>query len=244
MKAMIFAAGLGSRLKPLTDTIPKALAPLNGKPVLEHLILKLKGAGFIDIVINIHHFGEQIVEFLKAKENFGVNIYISDESRYLYDTGGGLKYAAKFLEGTEPFLVHNVDVVSDVNLVTLYKSHKAGALATLLTSNRETSRYLLFDKKNNLCGWHNRSTGEVKSHYRNFDPLMYTEHAFGGIHVISPSVFQEMEEWTGKFSIIDFYLSVCGKNKINACLAQGITLIDIGSPQSYERAEKWVRWGI
>jgi NDP-sugar pyrophosphorylase family protein len=240
MKAMIFAAGLGSRLKPLTDSTPKALVPINGKPALEHVILKLKDAGFDDIVVNIHHFGEQIIDFLNANDYFGVNIRISDERKYLLDTGGGLKFAAHFLDGNEPFLVHNVDVVTNVDLREMYESHKPGTLATLLTSNRQTSRYLLFDNKNSLCGWRNKTTGEVKSHYRDFDPALYNEYAFGGVHVISPAIFNLMEEWTGKFSIIDFYLSVCGKNKISACLIPDITIIDIGSPESLARAERWM----
>ena len=162
MKALIFAAGLGNRLKPLTDTTPKALLPVDGKPMLEHVILKLKDAGFDQITVNIHHFGQQIIDFLKEKNNFGIDIHISDEREYLLDTGGGIKHAAEFLDGDEPFMVHNVDIFSNVDFRELYKKHlESNALATLLVSKRKTSRYLLFNQEDKLCGWRNRETGEV-----------------------------------------------------------------------------------
>jgi NDP-sugar pyrophosphorylase family protein len=240
MKAMILAAGLGTRLRPITDNIPKALVPVNGKPMLEHLILKLKAADFCEIVINIHHLGEQIIDFLAANDNFGVKIKISDERDYLLDTGGGIKHAARFLaENNEPFLVHNVDIVSNVDLKALYNHHvETNPLATLLVSKRNTSRYLLFDKNNKLCAWHNHDTGEIKSFFPNFDPKKYTEYAFGGVHVISPRLFEWMEEWTGKFSIISFYLSVCAKTDIRAYSPAGIQLIDVGKPENLFKSGK------
>jgi len=163
---MIFAAGLGSRLKPLTDTMPKAMVPIAGHPMLEHVILKLKAAGFTEIVINIHHFGDQILDFLKVNENFGLTIHISDERDLLLDTGGGVKKARSFFENSdEPFLIHNVDILSDVNLKELYDYHlQSGGVATLLASRRKTSRYLLFDEKKKLCGWTNKDTGQVKNY--------------------------------------------------------------------------------
>lgn len=242
MKAMIFAAGLGSRLKPLTDNTPKALIPINGKPMLEHVILKLKDAGFHQIVINIHHEAQQIIDFLAANNNFGIPIELSDERNYLLDTGGGIKNAAKFLQGTEPFLVHNVDIVSNVDLRELYNRHlETNPLATLLVSKRNTSRYLLFNKENKLCGWRNHETGEVKSFYPNFDPAQYNEYAFGGIHVISPQIFEYMEEWTGKFSIINFYLSICARTNIHAYPADNLRLIDVGKPEALAKAEDWMK---
>lgn len=241
MKAMIFAAGVGSRLKPLTDTTPKALLPIAGKPMLEHIIQKLKAAGFDEIVINIHHLGGQIQDFLAARDNFGVRIYISDEQDYLLDTGGGIKKAACFLEGDEPFLVHNVDILSNVDVRKLYDTHlQTKALATLLVSKRDTSRYLLFNKEEKLCGWRNRETGEVKSFYPYFDPEQHTEYAFGGIHVISPEIFHWMEEWTGKFSIINFYLSICAKTTIQAFPAENLRLLDIGKPDTFKKAQEWI----
>jgi NDP-sugar pyrophosphorylase family protein len=235
---MILAAGLGTRLKPLTDAMPKALIPVQGKPMLERLMLKLKDAGFDETVINVHHHAEQIIDFLNANNNFGLTVHISDESRYLLETGGAIKQAAQYLEGKEPFLVHNVDILSDVDLNAFYHCHKRSSLATLLVSKRTTSRHLLFDKANKLCGWHNHETGEVKSYFPDFDFNQYKEYAFGGIHVMSPEIFECMEEWTGKFSIINFYLAVCAKNNIIANPAKGVTLIDIGKPGSLESANR------
>lgn len=241
MKAMIFAAGTGTRLKPLTDTMPKALIPINGKPMLEHVILKLKDAGFDQIVINIHHFGQQILDFLAANNNFGLHIDISDERNYLLDTGGGVKNAISFLAGDEPFLIHNVDILSNVDLKQLYDTHKeTNPLATLLVSERKTSRYLLFNKENKLCGWRNHETGEVKSFFPHFDPDQYSEYAFGGIHVLSPKILEFMEEWTGKFSIINFYLSICAKTDIRAYLTENLQLLDIGKPETLAQAEEWI----
>ncbi|MBQ4161592.1 MAG: nucleotidyltransferase family protein [Parabacteroides sp.] len=245
MKAMIFAAGLGTRLKPLTDHTPKALLPINGKPMLEHVILKLKDAGFNQIAINIHHLGEQIIDFLQANNNFGIEIFVSDERDYLLDTGGGIKHAESFLQGDEPFLIHNADILSNIDLRKLYEHHlETNPLATLLVSKRKTSRYLLFDKENKLCGWRNRETGEVKSFYPYFEPNQYKEFAFSGIHVLSPKIFDWMEEWTGKFSIINFYLSICAKTNIHAYDAENLRLLDIGKPESLALAEQWLKEDI
>ena len=161
MKAMIFAAGLGTRLKPLTDHMPKALVPVAGKPMLEHVIEKLKATGFDEIVINVHHFAQQIIDFLKANNNFGIKIWISDETEELLDTGGGIKKTAHFFD--EPFLVHNADILSNVDLKALYDYHlTSGNDATLLVSSRKTVRYLLFDDANRLCGWINKETLQTK----------------------------------------------------------------------------------
>lgn len=241
MKAMIFAAGMGRRLRPLTDNTPKALISINGKPMLEHIILKLKEAGFDHLVINIHHEGQQILDFLEANNNFGVHIDISDERDYLLDTGGAIKKARPFLEGEEPFLVHNVDIFSNVDLRQIYEHHKQNnPLATLLVSKRDTSRYLLFNKKNLLCAWRNRETGEVKSYYPDFDPLQHNEYAFGGIHVISPKIFEWMDEWTGKFPIINFYLSICARTQLLAYPAENLRLLDIGKLDALAQAEDWI----
>ena len=239
---MIFAAGTGSRLKPYTDHIPKALIPIDGKPMLEHIILKLKAAGFTEIIINVHHLGEQIIEFLADKDNFGITIHISDERDYLLDTGGGIKHAAQFLQGDEPFLVHNVDIISNVDLKALYQHHlDTNPLATLLVSKRDTSRYLLFNKENKLSGWRNKETGEVKSYYPDFDPSIHNEFAFNGIHVISPQIFEWMDEWTGKFSIINFYLAVCAKTPIQAFEQADLRILDIGKPDALELAQDFIK---
>lgn len=245
MKAMIFAAGLGSRLKPLTDMMPKALVPVAGCPMLEHVILKLKASGFTEIVINIHHFGEQIIDFLKTNNDFGLTIHISDERDRLLDTGGGIRKARLFFENSgEPFLVHNVDILSDMNLKELYDFHmQSGSVATLLASRRATSRYLLFNTERKLRGWINKDTGQVKPEGFHYDESLYREYAFSGIHVFSPAVFRLMEapRWEGKFSIMDFYLATCGQTDYSGYLAEKLELIDIGKPETLARAEKFVK---
>ena len=235
MKAMIFAAGLGTRLKPLTDRIPKALVPVNGIPMLQHVILKLKQAGFTEIVINIHHFGEQIISFLQAHQNFGITVRISDEREELLDTGGGIKKAIPFFSGNEPFLVHNVDILSDIDLKVLYAHHLHTANeATLLASQRSTSRYLLFDHQARLCGWVYKSTQQTKPKGFTYRPGEYEEYAFSGIHVISPSLLRLMDE--GAFSIMDFYLQNCRRVLIGGYFVPGLRIIDIGKPEALEQA--------
>ncbi|WP_044654193.1 nucleotidyltransferase family protein [Bacteroides congonensis] len=244
MKAMIFAAGLGSRLKPLTDTMPKALVPVAGRPMLEHVILKLKASGFTEIVINIHHFGGQILDFLKMNDNFGLAIHISDERDLLLDTGGGVKKARTFFENSdEPFLVHNVDILSDIDLKKLYDYHlQDGGAATLLASRRKTSRYLLFDTDKRLCGWINKDTGQVKPEGFLYNHSLYQEYAFSGIHVLSPVIFQWMDapRWEGKFSIMDFYLATCRQVNYSGCLTGNLRLIDIGKPETLSEAEDFM----
>lgn len=242
MKAMIFAAGLGTRLKPLTDHMPKALVPVAGRPMLEHVILKLKAAGFNELVINIHHFGEQILDFLRANQNFGLTIHISDERDCLLDTGGGIRKAEPFFRGNEPFLVHNVDILSDTDLKALYEYHRqSGNDATLLASRRKTIRYLLFDDEKRLCGWINKDTLQTKPEGFAYDPEHHHEYAFSGIHVISPSLFHYMDErWTGKFSIMDFYLQTCHEARIGGRLTDTLRLIDIGKPETLTQAEEFL----
>lgn len=245
MKAMIFAAGLGSRLKPLTDTMPKALVPIAGRPMLEHVILKLKVAGFTEIVINIHHFGEQILDFLQTNGNFGVTIHISDERDFLLDTGGGIRKARPFFENSnEPFLIHNVDILSDMNLRELYDDHlRHGEVATLLASRRKTSRYLLFDTNCRLCGWINKDTNQTKPEGFVYNESLHEEYAFSGIHVLSPDVFRVMDssDWKSKFSIMDFYLDSCRKNHFKGYLKEHLQLIDIGKPETLAKAEEFIK---
>ena len=237
---MIFAAGLGTRLKPLTDHMPKALVPVAGKPMLEHVILKLIASGFDEIVINVHHFAEQIIYFLKEKNNFGIKIWISDETEELLDTGGGIKKASSLLN--EPFLVHNADILSNVDLKALYDFHIASENdATLLVSPRKTIRYLLFDPSNRLCGWINKDTLQTKPEGFIYQPDEQQEYAFGGIHIISPSLFKYMEGWTGKFSIMDFYLQTCQKAKLGGYAKEDLQLIDIGKPDTLAQAEEFIR---
>ena len=242
MKAMIFAAGLGTRLKPLTDHMPKALVPVAGRPMLEHVILKLKAAGFNELVINIHNFGEQILDFLRANQNFGLTIHISDERDCLLDTGGGIRKAEPFFRGNEPFLVDNVDILSDTDLKALYEYHRqSGNDATLLASRRKTIRYLLFDDEKRLCGWINKDTLQTKPEGFAYNPEHHREYAFSGIHVISPSLFHYMDErWTGKFSIMDFYLQTCHEARIGGRLTDTLRLIDIGKPETLTQAEEFL----
>lgn len=241
MKAMIFAAGLGTRLKPLTDHLPKALVPVAGKPMLEHVILKLKASGCTEMVINIHHFGEQIIDFLQAHQHFGITIHLSDERDCLLDTGGGILKASSFFTGNEPFLVHNVDILSNIDLKALYDYHlHNGNDATLLVSSRQTTRYLLFDSTAQLCGWVNKTNGQTKPEGFTCNPEIHTEYAFSGIHVFSPSLFPYMkEEWQGKFSIMDFYLQTCQKVQIGGYIEKHLQLIDIGKPDTLTQAEQF-----
>ena len=245
MKAMIFAAGMGTRLKPLTDTMPKALVPVAGRPMLEHVILKLKAAGFTELVINIHHFGEQIIDFLHANQSFGLTIHISDEREQLLDTGGGIKKARTFFEqSNEPFLVHNVDILSDIDLKALYDSHvQSGSVATLLASKRVTARYLLFDHQQKLRGWINKDTLQVRPEGFCYDESRYDEYAFSGIHVLSPEVYRWMDDtrWEGKFSIMDFYLDTCQNAEISGYLKEHLQLIDIGKQETLAKAEEFIR---
>lgn len=241
MKAMIFAAGLGTRLKPLTDTIPKALVPVGGKPLLQHTIEKLKQAGFDEIIINIHHFGQQIIDFVRENHQFDIRIEFSDEREQLLDTGGGIKKAAWFFDVNEPFLIHNVDILSNVNLHGLYHFHlKNHTAATLLCSERQTSRYLLFDHHNHLKGWINHKTGEVKSPFRDIDPSHYQQLAFSGIHMLNPSILPYMKAYKEKFSIIDFYLSVCDKVELTAFIPDNLQIIDVGKIDSLTEARNFM----
>ena len=279
MKAMIFAAGLGTRLKPLTDTMPKALVPVCGQPLLYHVITKLVASGYDDIIVNVHHFPDQIIDYLQAHD-FGVRIRVSDERDFLRETGGGVRYAQKLLEGPEegglfqdrrfatpptsrplplmmprvaqaleespllrtgqePFLVHNVDIVSNLDLGWLREQHREEALATLVVSERKTQRYLLFDTGGRLKGWTNVATGEVRSPYPDIDPAQCRKLAFAGIHLMSPGIFEAFEKlgFGERFSIMDFYLSACAEYPIYAAVPPSFQLVDVGKFDQLPEAE-------
>jgi len=240
MKAFIFAAGLGTRLKPMTDTIPKALVPIAGKPLLEHVILRLKEAGFDELIVNVHHFPDQIIDFLRANNNFGIRIEISDERDALLDTGGAIRKAAWFFDDGKPFLVHNVDILSNLNLNNLYLQHLSSSpLATLVVSERNTFRYLLFNNKKRLCGWINEKTGETKP--IKFDDISgYNKLAFAGIQVLSPNVFELLENLQPKFPIMDFYLSNTQNQIINGYVPTDFKMMDVGKLDVLDEAEKFV----
>ena len=240
---MVFAAGLGTRLRPLTDHQPKALVNVGGVPMLERVILRLKGAGFDDITVNVHHFGEQIIDFLQTKRYAGVTIHISDERDLLLDTGGGILKAKPFLEGNEPFLVHNADIMTDIDLGALYRHHLTHrAEATLVVSQRNTSRYLLFDAQQRLQGWTNKQTGEVLPADLDIAAGHYTPLAFSGIHVISPTLYRWMGEtpWSGKFSIIPFYVAICREARIQGYQPEQMHFFDVGKIETLRQAEEWL----
>lgn len=240
MNAFIFAAGLGTRLKPLTDTMPKALVPVGEKPLLAHVIEKLKAAGCKKIVINIHHFGEMIIDYVKSQNNFGVEILFSDEREMLLETGGAIKHAVDLL-GDEPFLIHNVDILSNVDLKALIAAHsEADSAATLLVSKRNSTRALLFSPEGNLTAWTNKTTGEVKTPYSDIDISNLNEFAFSGIHIFSPRLFKYFGAYPDKFSIIDFYLNTCKDENIKAYTQEGLQLLDVGKLDSLEKAEGFV----
>ena len=226
MKAFILAAGLGERLRPLTNDKPKALVKAAGMTMLERTIRTLARGGFDSFVVNIHYFGEQIIDFLAKHDNFGYDIQISDERDLLRDTGGAIKHAAPLLEGDGKFLIHNVDIVSNLDIPWFVgRSLASDAEASLLVSDRTTSRYLLFDDDDLLVGWTNVTTGEVKTPYGGVDVDGCKKKAFSGIHVFSDKLLAEMSDMPEKFSVIDFYLSMCASLKIQ----------DLGTPAAVQR---------
>ena len=237
MKALIFAAGKGTRLKPFTDYHPKALARVNDVPLLERNIKYLQSYGINDFVINIFHFGEQIVEFLKEHDHFGANIEISDEKDQLLETGGGLVFARRFLDDGEDFLILNADILTDLNITEFVKYHQEKKdFATLAVSDRKSSRKLLFNPEMVLRGWVNVETGEQRlaEFNKGFKPL-----AFSGIHCMNPAIFGKIKR-TGKFSIMEGYLDLMHTEKIHGFEHQA-KLIDVGRPESIVEAEKYFK---
>lgn len=244
-QAMIFAAGLGTRLKPLTDTMPKALVRVGEKPLLQHVIDRLKAAGVERIVVNVHHFADQIIGYLNDNDNFGIDIRISDEREQLLETGGGIKKTRHLFDPDSPILIHNVDIFSNADLERLLAPTQPNGdapAATLLVSPRQTSRYLLFNSDMRLMGWTNFKTGEVKSPYKEVIacPQDYHPYAFSGIHVFSPSLFPLMDEFPERFGIIDFYLKVCDKADIRGVCDNHLQLLDVGKIDSLDQARQFV----
>ncbi|MBQ8705299.1 MAG: nucleotidyltransferase family protein [Paludibacteraceae bacterium] len=241
-QAMIFAAGLGTRLKPLTDTMPKALVPVASQPLLWHVVQKLKAAGFERIVVNVHHFAQQIIDYLQANNNFGLDIRISDETDGLLETGGGIKKALPLFDASSPVLIHNVDILSNVDLQALYAFAEQSATdALLLVSRRKTKRYLLFDDEYLLDGWTNIETGEVRSPYPSLDPTELKQLAFSGIHVLSPRVFPLFDEMPSRFGIIDFYLKYCHQCAFLGYEKKDLRLMDVGKLDTLSEAEAFLQ---
>ena len=228
-QAMIFAAGLGTRLKPLTDTMPKALVRVNGQPLLWHVIMKLKSAGYERIVINVHHFAQQIIDYLHTNENFGLDIRISDETSGLLETGGGIKKALPLFDQESPILIHNVDILSNLDLNALPMD-----TPLLVVSERNTKRYLMFDDEMRLQGWTNIETGEVKGEKAN------NRLAFSGIHVFHPSLAPLLADWPERFPIMDFYLKACGHYLIRGYEAKDLRLMDVGKLDTLDQAEAFI----
>lgn len=248
MQAMIFAAGLGTRLKPITDRMPKAMVSVGGKPLIRQVIEKLKNAGTERIIVNVHHFASQITYYLQENNNFNTDIRISDETEKLLDTGGGIKKAEHLFDPHSPILIHNVDILSNVDLKKFYETALSTATArgksidaVLLVSERKTKRYLLFDKSMKLVGWTNIETGEVRSPYPGINPAECRKYAFAGIHVISPRLFNTMdEEFPDKFGIIDLYLKACATHNILGYLKKDLRLLDVGKLDTLKEAEKFI----
>jgi MurNAc alpha-1-phosphate uridylyltransferase len=233
MKAMILAAGLGTRFKPWTDTHPKALAVVNGKSLLQRNIEYLQQYGIREVVVNAHHFADQIVEAIKQNNGWGSDIVISDETEAVLETGGGLKKAAIHLQGGS-FIVINVDILTDLNLGEMIHFHQQlMPLATLAVTNRSTSRYFLFDQFHNLCGWRNNKTGEERISRVSADN---TPKAFSGIHIIDPGIFSLIHQ-QGKFSMVDVYLELAKSEIIKGFDHSGSKLIDVGKPEAVPVAE-------
>lgn len=245
MKAMIFAAGLGTRLKPLTDRIPKALLPLAGKTLLQWQIERLRDAGIEEIVVNVHHLGEQIIRYLEENRDFGCRIRISDERDKLLETGGGLLKAAALLGEGEPVLVCNVDILSNIDLPRLIAAHRSEDLATVVVSNRETQRYLLFSGEGVLRGWMNKKTGEYKPEQAAREDLV--PMAFSGMQIVEPLFFDELRQTQAekgeKFSLIDAYLSVVSRNAgtIRAYVPPYYRMMDVGKIDQLEEAERFAK---
>ena len=239
MKAIILAAGLGSRLKKLTIDKPKALIEVNGIAMLESVIMKLKNQGITEFLINIHYLGQNIIDFLSNNNNFGINITISDERKQILDTGGAILKARHFISGNEPVLVHNVDIISDVNINELLKYHNSNnCVATLCVRKRDSGRGLLFNKKMHLVGWTNIEKQEYK--WVNKKLIDYNTFAFSGIYIIAPE-FADLITQTGKFSIIDTWLEIAKKNTISGYVDTSIVWHDLGTVEKINIAEDKVR---
>ena len=238
---MIFAAGLGTRLKPLTNDRPKALVELNGKTLLQWQIEKLKNAGITDIIVNVHHFADLIIDYLRENHYFGCNITISDERDLLLDTGGGLRHIVESLKlkvESDSILALNVDILSNIDIQALVAAYEQDGISRLVVSDRQTSRYLLFDEKQRLVGWTNIATGEIKSPYSSTPLPPYSQLAFSGMQILSPRVCARLlERREDVFSLIDFYLDICQKEILQAYVPEDYRMFDVGKFEHLNEAQ-------
>jgi NDP-sugar pyrophosphorylase family protein len=238
MKALILAAGLGTRLRPITDSRPKALVEINGITFLEIVVQKLIRSGINSVIINVHHFAEQIIEFVESKNFFGIEIKFSDEKNLLLETGGGIKKAAWFFDDHKPFLVHNVDILSGINLTALFDHHiNNKSIATLAVQKRKSSRYFLFDEGSTLCGWTNEKENVTKLTRKPVGEL--SRLAFSGIQIIEPAVFDSMIE-RDVFPLMELYLSIASKHRITYFDHSNSMFIDLGKKENLTEAEKLI----
>lgn len=234
MQSMLFAAGMGTRLKPLTDVIPKALVPVGDKPLIQHVLDKLAAGGTDHVVVNVHHKAGQIRNFLAlVSKAYPLTISVSDESEALLETGGGIRKARPLFRPDEPVLIHNVDILSNVDLAALYASIGSDD-AVLLVSERKTQRYLVFNDDMRLVGWTNIATGEVKGCGEG--RLL----AFSGIHVIGQQLLSDMDAWPERFPIMDFYLNRCVERKIKGVIQNDLRLLDVGKLDTLANAEDYL----
>ena len=240
MKALVFAAGLGTRLRPLTDTMPKALVPVDGVPLLTHTLRRLIGEGATEIVVNVHHFAEQIVDFL-GQHDFGVPIHVSDESLRLLDTGGGLRQALSLFEQDDdlPVLIHNVDILSNAPLRAFYEAHLHDD-AALMVSERVTSRKLYFDHTMLLRGWRHEETGEQRGFLPTDDLSQLRPLAFSGIHLVSPRIAEALSRYGECFPVMHFYLSECHSLRIVGHEVPSLRLMDVGKTAALGQAAEFL----
>ena len=252
---MIFAAGLGTRLKPLTDTLPKALVPLAGKTLLQWQIERLKAAGITDIVMNVHHFADKIIDYLRQNDNFGCNIQVSDERDMLLETGGGLRKAQPLITSSpltsspnslitsSPILACNVEILSNIDIPALLRAYNPEEMGLVVVMPRDTQRYLVFDDTQRLCGWTNITTGEVRGPIANSQyPIANTRNlAFSGMQVLNPRIFSCMDELVAlkgeKFSLIDLYVHIAEKEVLRAYIPENYRMMDVGKISQLSEAE-------
>jgi MurNAc alpha-1-phosphate uridylyltransferase len=235
MKAMIFSAGLGTRFKPWTDAHPKALAVVNGKSLLQRNIEWLQRFNIHEVIVNIHHFPEQVMQAIEKNKGWGSKITISDEKGQLLETGGGLKKAKSFFDVDQPFLTTNVDILTNLDVDKLLRFHtQKRPLISFAVTDRKTSRYFLFDEGLRLCGWENTKTGEKKISIQK-DKLL--QKAYSCVVIFQPEIFSLMKQ-DGKFSLVDVYLDLAAKHSILGYDHTGDLLVDVGKPEAVALAEK------